>query len=128
MTSESALLARILLALGRDPRCLIWRMNTGALPDQHGRMVRFGVPGCADILGILRPSGRFLAIEAKAPGGKQSAQQKLFQTAVMNAGGVYLLVYSVEDALAGISNATAASSATPHRFPPHRGDGTALYL
>lgn len=106
MTSESALLSRILIALGRDPRCFIFRNNTGCLPDYRGRAVRFGLIGSADILGCLRPSGRFLAIEVKAMNGYQSEAQKNFQRVITEAGGVYILARSVEDAIHGITTHT----------------------
>lgn len=106
MTSESQLLAQILLALGRDPRCLVWRNNTGALPDQRGRVIRFGLVGSADILGCLRPSGRFLAIEVKAANGHQSIAQKNFQRVITQAGGVYILAHSVEEAIHGVTQAS----------------------
>lgn len=103
--NETAIMQRILLALGAHPACRIWRMNTGALPDQHGRLIRFGVPGMADIIGLLRPSGRFLAIEVKTPTGRQSEQQRSFQRMVEAAGGLYVLARSVEEAVQAVTRA-----------------------
>lgn len=100
--SEVEIMNRILLALGRHPRCKVWRNNSGALPDETGRMIRFGLPGSADILGLLVPSGRFLAIEVKTPIGKQSDQQKRFQLMVERSGGLYVLARSVDDAVKAV--------------------------
>ncbi len=104
MNSESVTLAEILIALGRDPRCKVWRNNSGALPDARGRAIRFGLAGSADILGLLRPSGRFLAIEVKAQNGRQSEAQRNFQRMITESGGVYILARSVQDALNAISS------------------------
>ncbi len=96
--------------------CWCWRANSGAvcLPGVGGRRPRhvaFGVPGQADILGIIGRGphrGRFLAVECKAPampadplggrrskaGGRQSPAQAEFQRRVEEAGGVYILTDS----------------------------------
>jgi hypothetical protein len=103
--SETEIMQQILLALGAHPACRIWRMNTGALPDQHGRLIRFGVPGMADIIGLLRPSGRFLAIEVKTLTGRQSDQQRAFQRMVEAAGGIYILARSVDEAVEAVLRA-----------------------
>jgi hypothetical protein len=57
----------------------------------------FGKVGSADILGILRPSGRFLAIEVKKPGEKPSDEQIAFLLAIRDAGGVAIVAYSLDD-------------------------------
>jgi hypothetical protein len=49
---------------------IAWRNNTGAFKLSHGgksRFVRFGLPGAADIFGVLK-DGRFIAIEIKRKG------------------------------------------------------------
>jgi hypothetical protein len=72
-----------------------WRNNSGAVQIGE-RFLRYGLKGSADILGVL-PSGRFLAIECKAPGGVQSPNQKWFQQKIEINGGVYLLVESAAE-------------------------------
>ena len=99
MTRESTIQSRILLALGSRPGIRVWRNNTGALRDSNGRVIRFGLKGSADILGILAPHGRMLAIECKTETGRQSEQQKRFQEMVEKHGGVYVLARSVDDVL-----------------------------
>ncbi len=103
--SETSILHDVLLALGRHPKCKVWRCNTGALADHMGRVVRFGVPGCADVIGMLVPSGRFLAVEVKTATGKQSDQQRKFQLMTERAGGVYVLVRSAAEAVAAVEAA-----------------------
>lgn len=73
-----------------------YRQNTGAYkPDNSSRYIRYGYPGSADIVAII--FGRYIAIECKTEIGKQSDKQKAFQERVEQAGGVYLLVHSVEE-------------------------------
>jgi hypothetical protein len=78
-----------------------WRNNTGTV-WMGGQPVSFGYPGSSDIVGIL-PGGKFLAVECKSATGKQSDKQKAFQEKVTAAGGLYLLVRSVEDLERGIA-------------------------
>lgn len=72
-----------------------WRNNTGCAWVGN-RPIRYGLPGSADILGLL-PDGRFLAVECKSAKGKQSDVQKRFQENVENSNGLYVLAYSAED-------------------------------
>jgi hypothetical protein len=78
-----------LLQLRRIP---CWRQNTGcaafAGPAGRKRFVRFSTPGAADVLGVLPPSGRLLAVEVKRPGGKLTAAQAAFIDHVRAAGGL----------------------------------------
>ena len=60
-----------------------WRQNQGvarfAAAGGRSRFVRFaGVSGLPDILGLLAPSGRLLAVEVKAPGRRPSREQLEF--------------------------------------------------
>jgi hypothetical protein len=96
---EHEIQQRILLAIGSLPGLRVWRNNSGALIDERGKLVRFGLQGSADILGIIAPSGRFLGIEVKSATGRQTPQQKNFQSMVESMGGVYILARSVEEAM-----------------------------
>jgi hypothetical protein len=92
--SESGLQAQIILKVCQmfPDSLTIWRNNTGAIHDGT-RLVRFGIPGQADISGILKPLGCRIEIEVKRPDrkGRQSEAQKNFQTMITNHGGLYLL-------------------------------------
>lgn len=57
--------------------------------------VRFGALGSPDIVCVI--SGQFVGIEVKAPKGKQSDNQKEFQRQLEEAGGKYILAYSIDD-------------------------------
>lgn len=94
--TEAHIQHAILAAWGAHPRLRFWRQNTGAAMVK-GRMVRFGTPGCADILGLIAPSGRFLAIECKTATGRQSEEQRSFERMITTFGGLYVLARSLQD-------------------------------
>ncbi len=81
---------------------LAFRMQSGAtLSSYKGkqRMVRYGVPGMADILSFpcFHGENRIVWIEVKAAKGKQSDLQQSFQRQVENHYQRYVLAYSLED-------------------------------
>jgi hypothetical protein len=80
-----------------------WRNNSGAGTLRSGHFVRFGAPGSADILGLLSPSGRFLAVEVKRPGGRPTERQGAWLEAVRAAGGVAVCASSIEELEAGLN-------------------------
>lgn len=99
--TETAIMRDILIAVSRLPGTLAWRNQTGALRDQNGQLVRFGVPGSPDILACR--AGRFIGIEVKTHTGRQSIQQQRFQAALERAGGLYIVARSVDDALQALA-------------------------
>jgi len=98
---ESLLQDRIRLALGTVPGLCLWRNNCGYDGE---RRVRYGVgsPGGADLIGVF--NGRFVAVEIKTPQGRQSEDQRRFQSLVESKGGEYVILRSVEDAQAWIDS------------------------
>jgi hypothetical protein len=96
--TESAIVAACLVALSRLPGVRVARMNTGGALIGN-RVVRFGVPGLADICGIIAPYGRLLCVECKSPTGKQRSQQKIFERVIRNHGGIYILCRSADECL-----------------------------
>ncbi len=85
----------ILRAFGTLSRLRLWRANVGAARIGT-RVVRFGIPGQADLTGIL-PDGRRLEIEVKSPKGCQTPAQEAFGRMIEKFNGVYVLARSVED-------------------------------
>lgn len=83
-----------------------WRQNQGAVQAEYKgrkRFVRFsGVDGISDIIGVLRPSGRMLAVEVKVKPNKPSEKQKQFLALVEARGGLAILVYSIEELIEAI--------------------------
>jgi hypothetical protein len=76
-----------------------WRQNQGAFKEKYRGITRLirvsSMTGISDILGLLPPNGRFLAIECKRPRKKLSPNQELFKYMVEKAGGIYLLVSDI---------------------------------
>lgn len=107
MTTESRLVAAILLAWGAHPRVRLWRQNSGLLwaPDGNGgvRRVRAAVPGAPDLAGLLAPAGTYLGIECKTAVGRQSPEQRAFEAMLTKFGGIYILARSVSDVDAALA-------------------------
>ena len=95
---EAAALVEVLQALRRHP-AVAWceRMNSGAA-RMGARFVRFGWPGCPDVLGQLK-DGRLLGVEAKGPTGRLRPEQALFIERIRCAGGVAFLARDCRDVL-----------------------------
>jgi hypothetical protein len=104
---ESVLMEAIQDALVKSGRAIVWR-NNGGMARYGQAKVRYGLaPGSADLVGLLVPSGRFLAVEVKAPtthhrGDGLTDDQVRWRCVVERAGGIYVLATSVAEALAGV--------------------------
>ena len=107
-TSEHEIQQRIRLACGHGP-VRLWRNNTGALVDQQGRFVRFGLcKGSSDLIGLrsleITPEmvgqrlAQFVALEIKTAHGALRPQQRAFLQLVQQLGGVAAVCRSVEQA------------------------------
>ena len=96
--TEKEIQGDILSEFGGKPYVRLWRSNcgVGVTPDGE-RVVSFGLPGQADLSGILHPDGRRLEIEVKSEHGTQSKRQQAFQRMIDRFGGVYILARSVDD-------------------------------
>lgn len=104
--TEKQIQNAVLREFGTRPACRLWRANVGVARiggpgSAGGRVVRFGVPGQADLSGIL-PGGLRLEIEVKRPGCPQTPEQRAFQRMIQRFGGVYVLARSVQDVWSAI--------------------------
>lgn len=113
MNPETRIQRHIMLALS-NADCIVWRNETGQFwagktlhkaQDQvtlgGARMVPCGLcKGSSDLVGIHKPSGRFIAVEVKTPQGRPTKEQLAFIHAVNNAGGIAGIARSPEEALA----------------------------
>lgn len=93
----------------RARRIRVWRANTGVAQrlDERGKpyFVRFGKKGQCDVTGIITLDsgvGQRFECENKAPGGTRSPEQIAFGDEMIAAGAIYVVAYSVEDALAPV--------------------------
>lgn len=109
--TETTTLTEIRSVLSRLPYVTIQRNNSGALKDETGRLVRYGLgEGSADLVGVVTvglgsisgpiiPVGIALAIEVKAPGKKPTAQQIAWLAHYKSRGAIVGVAESVEDAM-----------------------------
>jgi hypothetical protein len=100
MRSEHSIQNEILRVFGSRSDMRIWRSNCGVATMGFGpdaRKIRFGIPGQADVSGIILPTGQRMEIEVKKHDGRQSKDQKAFQQMIERFGGIYILARSVED-------------------------------
>lgn len=98
-SKHQALVKQILLALGSRRDLRLWEAPVGLARSLDGsRTFRYGLTGCADIIGIHKPDGRFIAIEAKVGDDVQRPSQASFAKVLESFGGVYVLAYSPEEA------------------------------
>lgn len=108
---ESALYAPIMLAMSRAG-CRVFRNHVGVADhidaDGGRRKVRHGLPpGSSDLIGWTA-DGRFLSIEVKRPGWRstpvwRASEQAAWLRAVASAGGVAMVVTSVQEAVEGLA-------------------------
>lgn len=105
-SSEARLVYEIQVALGADPRVRLFRNNVGQGKDAFGRFVKFGlVKGAADFVGIVKPRGRFLALECKSQHGRLTAEQVTFLAMINSFGGIGREIRTVTEACAAVDEA-----------------------
>jgi len=112
MNEETKLMRRIMLDL-TAAGCLVFRNETaGAYGGKvihkdarivtlaNAQLITFGLAvGSADIIGIHKATGRFLAFEVKTSTGRTTKEQLNFIEQVRAANGVAGIVRSTQDAL-----------------------------
>lgn len=81
-----------------------WRQNSG-WAFMGTRMVRLGPEGLPDVIVIVPPTGQFLGLEVKSARGKLRPSQIEFAKKVTNAGAVYRIVRSLEQAQNAVAEA-----------------------
>lgn len=126
--AETGLQAAIVAALELERDLVIWRNATGVYRGYGGR-VRAGLPkGSADLVGILAPRGRFVALEVKRPGEEPEPHQIEWLDDVRARGGFACVVHSMAEARDAITAARRGESTyaapvapTPTAAPTRRG-------
>lgn len=98
---EADVLRAVLDALAVHPKVAMhWRQNTGAgrlvRSGGQSQFVRFGFPGCPDVLGVLK-GGRFLCVEVKRPSGRLEAAQRDFLERAKGLGACAFVARSGDD-------------------------------
>ena len=105
MTGSSAahtrLVSEIRAALGMEPDLALWPLRQArAVPLRGGAHPQFYglVKGASDLLGILKPNGLLVGLEAKTGKARRSPDQISWSELVKMCGGFYATVRSVRDA------------------------------
>lgn len=87
-------------------RVKLWKIDSGCAGMRRGSVGYSTMPpGFPDLLGVIHPSGRVLAIECKRPGNKPTEQQQAFLDVITKSGGVALWADSVDVAISKFSSA-----------------------
>lgn len=118
---EAEIQTAIRKELGTIPGLVIWRNASGMTGHSStcpqcgyeqgdmddGPRIRYGlVPkGGADLIGMMAPTGRLIALEVKTPKGRPTPEQLLFLDLVRRRGGFACIVRSVPEALAAVERA-----------------------
>ena len=108
--AHTALVKAIRLRLGAEDDVVMW-LNTVSTVKTEWGWEAFGLsPGSSDLVGILAPSGRWVALEVKTGTGRAEKDQKLFIDLVRRLGGFAAVVRSELDAVEAIARARAGAS------------------
>lgn len=112
---ESEIQARIRLALGEEHDLTLWRNNVGVAEmwssAGKSQRVQYGLcVGSSDLIGLLAPRGRMVALEVKKPGEKPTPEQVKFQAHVRAMGGFAAVVCSPDEARAAVARARQGAS------------------
>jgi len=105
---ETPILRAVHEAIVRTGLALLWRNNVGVATYGGARVVYGLGLGSADLVGVLRPSGRAFALEIKTATGRMSAEQRAWHRAWSDAGGFVACVRSVDEALEALQEARGA--------------------
>ena len=102
---HSNLKNQIRLAAGRRNDVVLFNNESGvARFNRH--TVRYGVgKGGADLIGLVVPSGRFIALEVKTGKAALTKEQRLFKKLINESGGYCCTVRSIKEAHDAIDRA-----------------------
>ena len=77
-----------------------WRNNAGMIAVGEGRfrrMIKLGMTGLPDIIGVQKESGRLVGIEVKRPSKKPTDAQKAMLEKLEEYGAIVSVMTSVDD-------------------------------
>jgi len=101
MTEEGRIQNDIMRTFATHPKIRLFRANVGR--GRFGRrVVQFGIPGQADLTGIVEPSGQRLEIEVKTPTGRLSKEQRAWGKMILRFNGIYIVARCVQDVREGL--------------------------
>lgn len=92
-----------LLEISKLPWVRVWKNHRGQAQTIRGQWMNFGIPGQADITGIVKNErtghGIRTEIECKTGTGRQEPDQINFERMILKMGGQYRVAKSVDDAV-----------------------------
>ena len=91
----------------KQRKAKVWSPNPETAPEHDDDLPRPSVDGMSDLIGVLPPNGRLLAIVVKRPGRKPSPSQQAFLKSVRQAGGVAVCAHSVVELAWAVEEGTA---------------------
>lgn len=106
MQSETPIMVAIREAVNRDGRVRLFRNSVGTgLSMDAARVITYGLSnGSPDLVGWLKGSGRFVAIEVKTPIGTAQDNQKAWRAMAVRDGVAHAFCRSPKEALAFIDS------------------------
>jgi hypothetical protein len=74
-------------------------MNSGAIKTgEYGQhRIQLAPPGCPDIIGWQKGTGKFIGVECKVGKNKRTPLQELFAQSMIDDNCIYILAYSLSD-------------------------------
>lgn len=115
--TDTAQRKRIKDAVNRDGRARVTDNQVAmATPyrgegNAPGHPTRYGLgKGSADLVGVLSPHGRAIALELKSGKATLSDEQKRWRKVFMRFGGFYAVAHTPEEAIAAIDRACRGES------------------
>lgn len=101
--AHHALKREILRDLGSEPDVRLFENPRGY--DERAKATYGLAVGAGDLIGLMKPSGRFLALEVKTGTARPTKEQQNFLDMVNAFGGVGRVVRSVAEARAALAEA-----------------------
>ena len=113
---ENDIQRRVLAAIGAEPDLILLRNNVGLAAhtnENTGKTYRtaygLGV-GSPDLVGIMKPTGRWFCLELKVPGEKPRPEQARCLATWRSFGAFCAVVDSVDGAWSALARARAGAS------------------
>lgn len=101
-----ALVHAIREELGRDDRLTMWINRVGKAKTTRGYRIEYGlIVGSSDLVAIIKPSGRWFALEAKTGNAVPTRDQRFFIELIRAHGGFACVVRSLDDAKQALERA-----------------------
>ena len=104
MSSQTNEITRSVLNFLFEKKIFAWRANTTGISLPDGRFRPAAKTGISDILAVLPPNGRLLAIEIKTGRDRLRPEQEGFLKNIEAMGGIFLIVHNYQEFLDLFSN------------------------